>query len=121
RLRTRLLNGRRPAPDAWLDRSGQRLCRRPLTQSRLLREVTPGALQRSVRGTRFRQRILGSGRHAKLAGEREKARRSAYKRNSFRDPPGASAAHFLRTWERKRSEEHTSELQSPYDLVCRLL
>src|SRR5438094_2761002 len=23
--------------------------------------------------------------------------------------------------ERKRSEEHTSELQSPYDLVCRLL
>src|SRR5437867_8753598 len=25
------------------------------------------------------------------------------------------------TRDRKRSEEHTSELQSPYDLVCRLL
>src|SRR5207248_3763550 len=24
-------------------------------------------------------------------------------------------------WPRARSEEHTSELQSPYDLVCRLL
>src|SRR5437867_9274604 len=24
-------------------------------------------------------------------------------------------------WEESRSEEHTSELQSPYDLVCRLL
>src|SRR6266705_720496 len=24
-------------------------------------------------------------------------------------------------WYRPRSEEHTSELQSPYDLVCRLL
>src|SRR5207248_4943970 len=24
-------------------------------------------------------------------------------------------------WEDARSEEHTSELQSPYDLVCRLL
>src|SRR5207248_11794044 len=24
-------------------------------------------------------------------------------------------------WRRARSEEHTSELQSPYDLVCRLL
>src|SRR5207248_8088129 len=24
-------------------------------------------------------------------------------------------------WDSKRSEEHTSELQSPYDLVCRLL
>src|SRR5207248_11702922 len=26
-----------------------------------------------------------------------------------------------RRWFRSRSEEHTSELQSPYDLVCRLL
>src|SRR5207248_11794676 len=31
-----------------------------------------------------------------------------------------NCAHVLtRKW--KRSEEHTSELQSPYDLVCRLL
>src|SRR5207248_11692493 len=32
----------------------------------------------------------------------------------------AGAVH-LRERERLRSEEHTSELQSPYDLVCRLL
>src|SRR5207248_5003163 len=32
-------------------------------------------------------------------------------------PITASAAPIART----RSEEHTSELQSPYDLVCRLL
>src|SRR5438094_4559427 len=30
-------------------------------------------------------------------------------------PPGPAARAFI------RSEEHTSELQSPYDLVCRLL
>src|SRR6266516_6029229 len=35
-------------------------------------------------------------------------------------------ASWIRTWldtvlELPRSEEHTSELQSPYDLVCRLL
>src|SRR5437867_7779677 len=29
--------------------------------------------------------------------------------------------HRRRHGSRKRSEEHTSELQSPYDLVCRLL
>src|SRR5207248_11394969 len=28
---------------------------------------------------------------------------------------------YLRTIPRVRSEEHTSELQSPYDIVCRLL
>src|SRR5437867_9920019 len=28
---------------------------------------------------------------------------------------------ICRCYQRKRSEEHTSELQSPYDLVCRLL
>src|SRR6266516_6689421 len=32
-------------------------------------------------------------------------------------PAGASRRRALRA----RSEEHTSELQSPYDLVCRLL
>src|SRR5699024_12277367 len=29
--------------------------------------------------------------------------------------------HFLQFFYRKRSEEHTSELQSRFDLVCRLL
>src|SRR5207248_6855430 len=31
------------------------------------------------------------------------------------------AEAFVKTIKRDRSEEHTSELQSPYDLVCRLL
>src|SRR5207248_8309252 len=40
--------------------------------------------------------------------------------------PVTHSAHFIDvqgepTKERQRSEEHTSELQSPYDLVCRLL
>src|SRR5207248_7990487 len=46
----------------------------------------------------------------------------------FTDPrhrPGRVAAHpdarALARDTRPRSEEHTSELQSPYDLVCRLL
>src|SRR5438094_10239533 len=34
-----------------------------------------------------------------------------------RGPPRARLPHH----DRGRSEEHTSELQSPYDLVCRLL
>src|SRR5207248_7713034 len=34
-------------------------------------------------------------------------------------PAAAPAPTRARCW--KRSEEHTSELQSPYDLVCRLL
>src|SRR5207248_7733457 len=38
-------------------------------------------------------------------------------------PRHAAAPRFRRGLhpERERSEEHTSELQSPYDLVCRLL
>src|SRR6266705_6505600 len=36
--------------------------------------------------------------------------------------PSATAARWRRSvWRRPRSEEHTSELQSPHDLVCRLL
>src|SRR6266705_5368195 len=34
---------------------------------------------------------------------------------------GACPSASRRLWSRPRSEEHTSELQSPYDLVCRLL
>src|SRR5207248_10211674 len=34
---------------------------------------------------------------------------------------GAAQAHLIGVGNRNRSEEHTSELQSPYDLVCRLL
>src|SRR3712207_7506366 len=35
--------------------------------------------------------------------------------------PHASHVHLLRTGRRRRSEEHTSELQSRQYLVCRLL
>src|SRR5437867_10417907 len=35
--------------------------------------------------------------------------------------PAASSAWSKKAWRSERSEEHTSELQSPYDLVCRLL
>src|SRR5207248_3552117 len=37
----------------------------------------------------------------------------------FEDPTGVRILYDPRTT--ARSEEHTSELQSPYDLVCRLL
>src|SRR5437867_9747251 len=36
------------------------------------------------------------------------------------EPPPATTTPAGRSWS-NRSEEHTSELQSPYDLVCRLL
>src|SRR5437773_7253886 len=35
--------------------------------------------------------------------------------------PRSSATSSRRTWRAVRSEEHTSELQSHHDLVCRLL
>src|SRR5207248_10526787 len=35
--------------------------------------------------------------------------------------PGTQKPRASRARRRSRSEEHTSELQSPYDLVCRLL
>src|SRR5437867_6369640 len=35
--------------------------------------------------------------------------------------PAPVSAISRETWSGPRSEEHTSELQSPYDLVCRLL
>src|SRR5207248_10994610 len=44
-----------------------------------------------------------------LTGERQRHHRPAMK------------GVFKRDHRRARSEEHTSELQSPYDLVCRLL
>src|SRR5437867_8019358 len=38
-----------------------------------------------------------------------------------RPTPVCSAIREHSSWTALRSEEHTSELQSPYDLVCRLL
>src|SRR5207248_8433157 len=40
---------------------------------------------------------------------------------SIQIPVPSSATHRNRERRAIRSEEHTSELQSPYDLVCRLL
>src|SRR5437867_7076115 len=50
------------------------------------------------------------------------ARRSA-RRASAQSYDGSVATPFVRIGRMRaaRSEEHTSELQSPYDLVCRLL
>src|SRR6266536_4181763 len=42
-------------------------------------------------------------------------------RSSPRPCPGAPARWSLPPWSPARSEEHTSELQSRVDLVCRLL
>src|SRR5207244_4955185 len=47
-----------------------------------------------------------------------------WSRERFTMDPGLSRAvreAFVRLWEEGRSEEHTSELQSPDPLVCRLL
>src|SRR5690625_6008569 len=42
-------------------------------------------------------------------------------RSFFGHPRGLSTLFFTEMWERFRSEEHTSELQSRGHLVCRLL
>src|SRR5205807_3091464 len=47
--------------------------------------------------------------------------RSALPSSSGRAPPGRAAARGTRHAPAHRSEEHTSELQSPCNLVCRLL
>src|SRR5699024_11662560 len=39
----------------------------------------------------------------------------------LRPPPGENEVHQTRGQQSDRSEEHTSELQSRFDLVCRLL
>src|SRR5437867_10794835 len=73
-----------------------------------------------------------SGRFSKKS---DSSRKKCSRRQQYRDgcPPAADVARQpARGWVevnsrkpsgsiRLRSEEHTSELQSPYDLVCRLL
>src|SRR5437867_8764598 len=44
-----------------------------------------------------------------------------FRSRSARPPPGARGSRRDSEGPARRSEEHTSELQSPYDLVCRLL
>src|SRR5207248_5158632 len=57
----------------------------------------------------------------KNAREAKVRNRGAAVSNAWRRPPAITMAVPLRTTRLERSEEHTSELQSPYDLVCRLL
>src|SRR5438094_6648363 len=47
-----------------------------------------------------------------------RARKPLAVRRTHRETPGSDASGER---DAARSEEHTSELQSPYDLVCRLL
>src|SRR5256885_8283203 len=49
-------------------------------------------------------------------------RRHISREHHFRDNPESTATHIVpgKPWQ-DRSEEHTSELQSPCNLVCRLL
>src|SRR5438094_7331855 len=56
-------------------------------------------------------------------GERARRARLAEGQRRFRVEAGAACPgeHRVLDVDRDRSEEHTSELQSPYDLVCRLL
>src|SRR5207248_10685430 len=78
-----------------------------------------------LRGTFDARRLLQLARHAQKA----RPRRAHVKRRRHKQ----AGQHHRRRRERQldadrcqrraeqRSEEHTSELQSPYDLVCRLL
>src|SRR5207248_8802725 len=63
-------------------------------------------------GAPTRSRFSGRGR-VRLVGRRDRAR--------VRDPRGRPGTVRRPGGPGLRSEEHTSELQSPYDLVCRLL
>src|SRR5207248_11135655 len=52
----------------------------------------------------------------------ERERRQRHVRNPPAHANDRGSAAAVKTWRgATRSEEHTSELQSPYDLVCRLL
>src|SRR2546426_3151272 len=50
-----------------------------------------------------------------------RGRRRPQQQQGQRDGPGLRALPLLLLWAASRSEEHTSELQSPCNLVCRLL
>src|SRR5437868_12666343 len=67
--------------------------------------------------TLFRSRLRTAGDYEKIGG-------AAYLAEIARSvPTAANAIHYARIVRDKalRSEEHTSELQSRFDLVCRLL
>src|SRR5207248_10727114 len=76
--------------------------------------------------TLFRSHLRGRGAHrvplAQVQGVADPddvARRRPQRRRAGNRPRALGRLPALLRW--GRSEEHTSELQSPYDLVCRLL
>src|SRR5207248_10284835 len=76
------------------------------------------------RKRRFSSRILRSSVRRMLTSPLRRVSRqaTATKRSSALGETFASFVFMITTMPQKeRSEEHTSELQSPYDLVCRLL
>src|SRR5205807_6123896 len=70
-------------------------------------------------------RRSGSGRRDKASGNAEVGTRNwevvSERCSAFRVPRSAFDSAPLRGTRNARSEEHTSELQSPCNLVCRLL
>src|SRR5256885_13303245 len=68
-------------------------------------------IRRPPRSTLFPYTTLFRSRVRPRSSARERARRAAEARARARHAPGGAS----------RSEEHTSELQSPCNLVCRLL
>src|SRR5690348_17802802 len=90
-------------------------------------------IRRPPRSTLFPYTTLFRSRRAgRTPGERADGRfwRAAARRESRADPPpprrrpgrtSPAAARRATRWPPRRSEEHTSELQSPVHLVCRLL
>src|SRR2546426_1575417 len=72
-------------------------------------------IRRPPRSTLFPYTTLFRSLAARLVGGVPRHRPPRPKDEVAREPPPASVADF------RRSEEHTSELQSPCNLVCRLL
>src|SRR2546426_4437921 len=91
-----------------------------LFRSRRAAGVQPG-LCLGARGGRDRGRGAGAGRagHRRPHGGEARVRRDGAPR--ARSRRGGGAADRERGGGGRRSEEHTSELQSPCNLVCRLL
>src|SRR5207248_4282943 len=88
-----------------------------------LHDALPIYVVRHVASDRAR---AGTGRRAELPGHHrndgERERRSDPLVRPLRgDVQPVVHRHVVGLWTADRSEEHTSELQSPYDLVCRLL
>src|SRR5256885_12411077 len=75
-------------------------------------------LFRSLRGRREERRRLAGSRRSRLPEERDRVVRRDVRAAGVPGPDDPAHARFHR---RARSEEHTSELQSPCNLVCRLL